>query len=106
VLILRPDKHAYNALQQARQRQETPQFRLQYAKRAGIEGTIAQSVRTCELRRARYLGLKKLNLQAFLTATALNVLRACQWVAEAKHAATPSSRFAKLVTSLQQVATA
>jgi hypothetical protein len=47
-----------------------------YAKRAGVEGTIAQAVRTCEMRRARYIGSKKLRLQALLTATAMNVLRA------------------------------
>jgi transposase len=106
VLILRPDEQTYHALQQARQRQETPEFRALYATRAGIEGTVAQSVRTCEIRRSRYLGLKKLNLQAFLTATSINMLRACHWLAEAKHAATPSSRFAKLIASLEQVSAA
>jgi transposase len=49
------------------------------------------------------MGLKKLNLQAFLTTTSINLLRACHWLAEAKNSATPSSRFAKLVASLQQV---
>jgi transposase len=102
VLILRPDEQSYTALQQARQRQETPEFRALYATRAGIEGTVAQSVRTCEIRRSRYSGLKKLNLQAFLTATSLNLLRACHWVADANHSATPSSRFAKLIASLEQ----
>jgi transposase len=102
VLILRPDEASYNALQEARKRQETPEFRALYAKRAGVEGTVAQAIRTCELRRARYLGQEKVNLQAFLTATAMNVLRACHWVIEEKHANSPSSRFAKLVASLQQ----
>jgi transposase len=102
VLILRPDKHAYHALQEARKRQETPEFRVMYATRAGIEGTMAQSVRTCEIRRSRYLGLKKLNLQAFLTATSINLLRACHWLAEAKPSATPSSCFAKLIASIEQ----
>src|SRR5260370_14420093 len=102
VLILRPDKHAYNALQEARKRQETPEFRVMYAARAGIEGTMAQSVRTCEIRRSRCIGLKQLNLQAFLTATSINMLRACHWLAEAKHAATPSSCFAKLVASIER----
>ncbi len=106
VLILRPDEAAYNALQDARKRQETPEFRSLYAKRAGVEGTVAQAVRTCEIRRSRYIGQKKLDLQAFLTATAMNVLRACHWVTEEKHAVPPSSRFAKLVTSLQHVSAA
>jgi transposase len=103
VLILRPDQQSYQALQENRKRQETPAFRVLYAKRAGVEGTVAQAVRTCEIRRSRYIGQKKLNLQAFLTATSLNVLRACHWVAEEKHATAPSSRFAKLVACVQQV---
>ncbi len=102
VLILRPDQQSFQALQEARKRQETPEFRALYAKRAGIEGTVAQAVRTCEIRRSRYIGLKKLNLQAFLTATSMNVLRACHWLAEEKHAAKPFSCFSKLVASVQQ----
>lgn len=106
VLILRPDEASYNALQEARKRQETSEFRSLYAKRAGVEGTVAQAIRTCEIRRARYLGQKKLNLQAFLTATSINVLRACHWLVEGKHAAKPSSRFAKLVASVERVSAA
>ena len=40
--------------------------------RQDLEGTIAHAVRTCEMRRTRYIGSKKLRLQAFLTATAMN----------------------------------
>lgn len=43
-------KQAYRALHEARQRQQASEFRALYAKRAGVEGTIAQSVRTCEMR--------------------------------------------------------
>jgi hypothetical protein len=42
VLILRPDKQSYLALQENRKRQETPEFRALYAKRAGVEGTVAR----------------------------------------------------------------
>jgi len=42
VLILRPEKQSYEALQENRKRQETPEFRALYAKRAGIEGTVAR----------------------------------------------------------------
>src|SRR6266496_4975427 len=99
VLILRPDEPTYTALENARKRQETPAFRTLYATRAGIEGTVAQAVRTCEMRRARYIGSKKLRLQAFFTATAMNVLRACAWLAEGAHTSPPVSRFARLVAS-------
>ena len=37
VLILRPDEASYNALELARSRQETPEFRKLYSKRAGVE---------------------------------------------------------------------
>jgi len=106
VLMLRPNEQAYRALQEARQRQQTPEFRKVYARRAGVEGPIAQSVRTCEMRRARYIASKKLRLQALLPATALNVLRACAWLTEPTHACTPTSRTASLVASAQQAAAA
>ena len=106
VLILRPDEASYNALKLARSRQETPEFRKLYAKRAGVEGTVAQAVRTCEMRRARYIGSKKLRLQAFFTATAMNVLRAVQWLTGERPTSTPVSRFAKLVASAKLLAAA
>jgi transposase len=106
VLRLRPDEATNTALVQARKRQETPAFWKRYATRAGIEGTVAQAVRTCEMRRARYLGSKKLRLQAFFTATAMNVLRACAWLADGTHASTPVSRFARLVASAKSAAAA
>jgi hypothetical protein len=67
---------------------------------------MAQAVRTAEMRRARYIGSKKLKLQAFLTATALNVLRACEWLRGGKHSSPPVSRFAKLIAAAQQAAAA
>ena len=106
VLILQPNEQAYRALQQARDREQTPEFRAVYAKRAGVEGTIAQAVRTCEMRRARYVGSKKLRLQAFFTATAMNILRACAWMAEGVPASTPLSRFAKLLVAAKSEAAA
>src|SRR5260370_14179847 len=80
VLILQPNEQAYRALQETRARELTPAFRAVYAKRAGMEGTIAQAVRTGEMRRARYIAGTKLRLQAFFTATAMNVLRALAWI--------------------------
>ena len=106
VLILRPDEASYHALDQARIRQETPEFWKRYAIRAGIEGTVAQAVRTCDIRQARYIGSHKLRLQAFFTATAMNVLRAVQWLIGERPASTPVSRFAKLVASAKLLAVA
>jgi transposase len=106
VLIFQPTQEAYEALQQARDREKTPAFRSLYAKRAGREGTVAQAVRTCELRQARYIGKKKLHLQALFTATAVNVLRACNWIAGETPASTPVSRFAKLMALVKTEAVA
>jgi transposase len=46
-----------------------------YKRRAGIEGTISQGVRTCGLRRWRYIGEAKTHLQHVATAAAINVTR-------------------------------
>jgi transposase len=83
-----------------------PNARKLYAKRAGVEGTVAQAVRTYEMRRARYIGSKKLRLQAFFTATAMNVLRAVQWLTGERPTSTPVSRFARLVASAKLLAAA
>ena len=70
----------YEALQQARSRQQTDEFRILYAERAGIEGTISQGVRKLGLRRARYIGLPRVHLQHVATAAAINVVRAASWL--------------------------
>jgi transposase len=47
------------ALQATRQREKSAEFRKEYGKRAGIEGTISQAVRAFDLRRSRYIGSAK-----------------------------------------------
>ena len=94
-LTVRPQAH-HEAIQTARQRQETAAFKVQYAQRAGIEGTHAQGIRRCGLRRARYLGLAKAHLQHLLTAVALNVVRLGAWWPGTPLAKTRCSPFAAL----------
>jgi transposase len=86
----------HEAIQAARQRQETPEFKAQYARRAGIEGTHAQGIRRCGLRRTRYMGLAKTHLQHLITAVALNVVRLGAWWLGAPLAKTRCSPFAAL----------
>ncbi len=62
-------------LQRRRKQQDTEDFQVTYAKRAGIEGTHSQGVRALGLRQCRYLGLQKASLQHALIAAALNLLR-------------------------------
>jgi hypothetical protein len=97
-LTLRPCQE-HLALQTARREQQTEAFKEEYAKRAGIEGTISQAVRAFELRRSRYLGLAKTHLQHLLTAIAINLVRFDAWLNEVPHAKTRTSRFAALAVA-------
>jgi transposase len=78
-LTVKPQAY-HEALQAARQRQETPEFRAQYALRAGVESTLSQAVRRFALRQSRYIGLARTHLQQVLTATAMNVVRVIDWL--------------------------
>ena len=98
-LTVRP-REQHEALQAARIRQTTETFRKEYGTRAGIEGTISQSVRTSDLHRSRYIGLAKTHLQHVLTATALNVSRVGAWLADIPIAATRQSSFAALAPAI------
>lgn len=57
------DRQEFEALQAARKRERTPEFRAVHALRAGVEATLSQGVRGFGLRRARYVGLAKTRLQ-------------------------------------------
>jgi transposase len=94
-LTVRPQMQ-YEALQAARQRQETAEFTAEYARRAGIEGTHSQGIRRCGLRRTRYSGLAKTHLQHLITAVALNVARLGAWWLGTPPAKTRRSPFAAL----------
>jgi transposase len=87
------------ALYAARQRQQTPEFRKPYAKRAGIEGTLSQAVRRTEMRRSRSIGFARTHLQHVLTTAALNLLRAVAWLTKTPRAKTRPSRFAALLAA-------
>ncbi|PSN20575.1 hypothetical protein C7271_01455 [filamentous cyanobacterium CCP5] len=94
-LTLKPFE-AYQALQQARDRQATEEFQQDFAIRAGVEGTISQAVRGFEVRQCRYIGLAKTHLQHILTAAAMNVVRVINWLDDVPLAKTRQSHFARL----------
>lgn len=96
VTIRRPKEH-HEALQKARERERTAEFRAQYAKRAGVEGTVSRAVRTCEVRRSRYIGLSKTHLHHLLSATSLSFLRVGEWLMGMPKATTRRSPFARLM---------
>ena len=95
-LTLQP-RAEHEAIQFARRRQRTEEFATLYARRAGIEGTFSQGVRSFGLRRARYRGLRKTHLQQVATAAAINVGRIANWLGGVPTAATRCSRFVALV---------
>ena len=94
-MAIRPQAQ-YLALWMARERQKTPEFQARFAARAGIEGTLSQGIHTCQMRRARYIGLAKTHLQNLLIATSLNVLRIVSWLMEVPRAKTRVSPLSAL----------
>ena len=95
-VTLRPQAE-HEALTAARQRQTTEEFAAEYARRAGVEGTISQGVRVCGLRRCRYVGALKTHLQHLLIAAAINFARVGAWLADPTHAKTRQPAFARLM---------
>jgi transposase len=65
----------HEALQQRRREQQSPEFELRMHQRNAIEGTISELVRGHGLRRARYKGLAKVDLQNQFIAAACNIKR-------------------------------
>jgi transposase len=96
-MTLRPQSE-HQALQAIRQQQSTTAWKAHYDKRAGIEGTLSQGVRTFGLRQCRYRGLPKTRLQHLATAAAINIERLAAWLDGHSHAKTRLSRFAALAT--------
>ena len=86
----------YEALNAARDRMQDPAWKERYRIRAGIEGTHAQAISRCGLRRCRYIGLAKTRLQHVLTAAAVNLVRVAEWCAGIPVAKTRCSRFSTL----------
>ena len=95
-LTLRPEKE-HQALQAAREQAGRPEFRAQYARRAGVEGTHTQAVRRCGVRRCRYVGAAKTHLQHLLTAAALNLVRVAAWLAATPRARTRESALIRMM---------
>jgi len=94
-LSLRPrEEHA--ALQRARERQATGDFAARYRHRAGVEGTLAQGVHACGMRRARYRTLPKVRLEHVAIAVGISLQRLDAWWTGVPRAGTRISRFAAL----------
>jgi len=77
-LTLRP-REVQQALDAARAEQATKHWQSRYARRAGVEATIAQATKATDTRRARYRGLAKTSLDHNIKAVALNLIRLDAW---------------------------
>jgi transposase len=77
-LTLRP-RPVQQALDAARAEQTTKQWQSRYARRSGVEATIAQATKVTDTRRARYRGLAKTSLDHNIKAVALNLIRLDAW---------------------------
>jgi transposase len=73
-LTLLPQK-IHEALQTRRKEQTGPEFQHAYAQRSGIEATISEGVRKYGMRRARYKGKEKIQVQMNAIAAAINISR-------------------------------
>jgi transposase len=74
ILTLSPQPLS-EARSRRRTEQDTPSFQRRYALRAGIEGSLSEGVRSHGLRRARYRGQPKTQVQAQAIAAAINLVR-------------------------------
>ncbi len=94
-----PEQGRYEALQQARQRQESEAFWERYAARSGIEGTISQAAFALGMRRSRYRGQAKTHLQQVMTAAAINLKRVIDWFDQVPRSQTYRPAFARLAAA-------
>jgi transposase len=87
------------ALQAARARQQPDAFKKAYARRAGVEGTIAPGTRTGDLRRSRDIGFVQTPRRQVLLAAAINGTRVAAWFMARPRARTRPSAFAALAAA-------
>jgi transposase len=98
-LTLRPQEEQI-AMVARRREQQGAEFKEEYKRRAGVEGTLSQGVRVGGLRKARYIGEAKTRLQHILISVAINLVRLAEWFEDRPLARTRTSAFAALVRRL------
>ncbi len=67
-------------LEKTRLAQQSSEWQNLYRERAGIEGTISQSVRGYGLRQTRYIGKAKTHLHNIAVASAVNIVGGGAWL--------------------------
>jgi transposase len=90
----------HEALRERRAHEQTGDFAAEYARRAGIEGTISQAVRAHAMRRTRYIGQARTHLAHLMMAAAINVGRLLRWIAGEPKACVTRSSFERLFAAV------
>lgn len=86
--------------QRARERGKTAEYKREYRRRWGIEGTISQAVRGFGMRQSRYIGAVKTQLHNLITATAVNLVRINNWLHEIPIAKTRKPLFVRVMEQM------
>lgn len=94
-----PPQADHEALQARRKREQTPEFRQQYALPSGLEATLSQAVRGMGIRRSRYDGLARTHVQHVFTAVAINLVRIDAVLTHHPRGTTRRSCFAQLAST-------
>lgn len=92
-------KEEQEFLEKSRSASQSPEWQNLYQERAGIEGTISQSVRGYGLRQTRYIGKAKTHLHNIAVASAVNIVRGVAWLEGKPLERTRVSRFAGLTAT-------
>ncbi len=94
-ITVRPQAQ-HEALRERRAHEQTADFAAEYARRAGIEGTLSEAVRVHGMRHTRYIGQARTHLAHLMMAAAINVGRLLCWIAGKPKACVTRSRFERL----------
>jgi len=94
-----PPQGIFEARERRRVEQTTRAFQIDYQKRSGIEGTVSEGAFVLGMRRSRYRGLDKTHLQHVMTATAMNLTRAMNWLNTNEKSQARKTRFGRLLAA-------
>lgn len=89
------------AMAKRRADQVTDEWKEQYKRRAGIEGTISQATRRIGMRHAKYRSEPKTRLQHIIGAAAINLLRLNAWLSGHQSETTRTTHLAQLKLETQ-----
>ena len=95
-LLKLPVREVYEAQQEMRERALKPQAKALMDARAGVEAAFSQGARAFGLRRSRYRGMAKTQLQHVATAAAINLVRVSGWLDGGRPRPVRPSAFAAL----------